>query len=60
MKTITEKHRKQYLAETRQHLKELRTNITLLTLMGETESDEFKLFITQREQLKEIEKFLVD
>jgi hypothetical protein len=60
MKTITEKQRKAYLVETREALKELRTNITLLTLMGQTDCDEFKLFITQREQLKEIENFLVE
>ena len=58
MKTITEKQRKEYLVETRENLKELNTKIVLLTFMGETDSDEFKLFTTQREQLKEIENFL--
>jgi hypothetical protein len=59
MKTITEKQRKEYLVETRENLKELNTKIVLLTFMGETDCDEFNLFTTQREQLKEIENFLV-
>jgi 3-phosphoglycerate kinase len=59
MKTITEKQRKAYLVETIENLKELNTKIVLLTFMGETDCDEFKLFITQREQLKKIKNFLV-
>ena len=60
MKTITEKQRKSYLVETREHLKELNTKIVLLTLMGETNCDEFKLFTTQIQELKNIETFLVE
>jgi hypothetical protein len=59
MKTITEKQRKEYLVETRENIKELNTKLTLLTLMGETNCDEFKLFTTQKKELKNIENFLV-
>ncbi len=60
MKTITEKQKNLYLVETRKRIKELNGKINLLILMGEDDCNEFNLFNTQREQLKKIEKYLVE
>jgi len=60
MEKITEKQRNLYLVEVKKLIKELNEKINLLILMGEDNCDEFNLFNTQREQLKKIEKSLVD